>query len=192
MSNTPVVATVNLGNYTSIDDDFFNSVVVDKSGNQLFLKTLDNYINLLKDAVSSLELIRDSTDDDEASEVELLAARNVLRVTGNPEIIERYVGCGMATYDDLDDDELNEPEEDDDTDTDETENTEAESSTESSDEYYEYLVASDNDDTPIELSDDIEDANLKIHLMESMGYNKNNEQSSDSEDEVLIKKKTKK
>ena len=93
-------AIVNLGKYSSLDDDFFNSVIVDSNGNQNLFKTIDNHIALLKEAITSLELIKDSTDECEAKEVELLVTQNVMRIIGNQEIINRYIECGIAIPDD--------------------------------------------------------------------------------------------
>ncbi len=141
MSNQ-ISAIVNLGKYSTLDDDFFNSVIVDGNGNQNLFKTIDNHIALLKDAIISLELIKDSTDKSESKEVELFVTQNVMRIIGNQEIINRYIECGIAIPDDNDDN--------DDSD---------DGSSESSVEYNEYDVESDSEDTPIKLSESSNSSN---------------------------------
>lgn len=175
MSNEIVAAVINLGTHTSVSDDFASSLVIDDHGNQNFLQTLENHIAILKEAINTLELIKDATDKSEAHEVELISTHNVLRVIGNSEIIDRYVGCGVAAYDGEGSDGDSDSDSDSDTD-------DSDTVSESSGEYNEYQVESDDTDTPIDPFDD--DANYIKEIS-----NDNESSSSSSSDEVLIKKK---
>ncbi len=109
-------ATLNVG-YVNIEEDFNSCVVKHKNGKQDIKNTLDNYIKLLNQTINTLTLVNDSIDDDECDQIELVADFESLSLKGNQEIIDRFVGFGIANVkdDDMDFDE------DDDEDDDENE-----------------------------------------------------------------------
>jgi hypothetical protein len=124
--------------YTSIEKDLNECAIFRPDGSQNFSMTLNNYIDLLKKSIMVLELIRDTTNVTECEELEFVTSTNgdSLGVRGNPEIIERYFGFGIA----------NNGNEDSDTNSDDNQLDESDSSNE----YNEYCDSSDNsDDTPI-------------------------------------------
>lgn len=93
------VAARILLDYSSIENDFKKSKVI-KSGKQDIIQTLQNYIDLLKKSANTLELLKDSLEDDDAGNIELgISVLDNLEIKGDPEIIERFVGFGIADYD---------------------------------------------------------------------------------------------
>lgn len=132
------VVSLDIG-YTNLEDDLNVALVYKDNGDQDFSKTLDNYIGLLKGAIASLELVRDTTSKEECDDLELITNKNstALCIKGNSEIIERYIGFGIANDNFESDDENCYELSDDDS-----------IVSDSSSEYNE-LCASDDTDTPI-------------------------------------------
>ena len=91
------IVSLDIG-YSNIEDDLNIALVYKDNGDQDFSKTLNNYIELLKGAVASLELIKDTTNEKESENLELITNKNstALCIKGNNEIIERYIGFGIA------------------------------------------------------------------------------------------------
>lgn len=143
------VVSLDVG-YTNLEDDLNVALVYKDNGDQDFSKTLDNYIALLKSAVASLELVRDTTSKEESEDLELITNKNstALCIKGNSEIVERYIGFGIANDNFESDDENCYGLSDDD-------DTVSDSGSDSSSEYNE-LCASDDTDTPIG-SDDLDE-----------------------------------
>lgn len=164
MSNTTVV--INLGTHTSVNYDHLNSIVLDDNGCQNVLLTIDNHIAILKDAINALELIRESTDEVEAMEMKLSVSKNTLMLTGNIKLIERYIECGVAVYDNGD--------------------TETETETESSEDYNEFATSDASDASDVSDASDDSDT-----LIGSIDNSEESEESieTESSDEVLVKKK---
>ena len=129
--NNDVKARINLGKYEATEMDMYNSLQYDKSNKQLFLKTLDKYIEMLKEASSTLEIIKDATHESDNVRLHFDKDNCWLSVVGDKNVIETYVSNGLADF--YEDEPLYYDE----------------SSTESSTEYNEYGVSdndSDNDD----------------------------------------------
>jgi hypothetical protein len=84
--------------YSNINDDFKKSLV-NIRGKQDIMNTLQNHIDILMKSVQTLELIKDSLYDDEPDSVELgISIMDNLEIKGDPEIIERFIGFGIAEY----------------------------------------------------------------------------------------------
>jgi hypothetical protein len=92
------IAVLDLG-HTNIEDDLTMAIVKNKHGKQDFMKTLDNYIDALQKSVSLLTLLKESVDDDEVNDIELVSNGNTLSIQGDPQLIERFVAFGIANYD---------------------------------------------------------------------------------------------
>jgi hypothetical protein len=138
--------------YTSLEDDLNTSLVFKDDGNQDFIETLNSYIQLLKKAVTTLELVRDTTGVDEADNLELITNKDStgICIRGDTEVIDRYVGFGIATEGEyIDDDDQYE--------------SDGTSDTDSSSDYNE-LCASDDTDTPIGEDDDDEESEEEIEV----------------------------
>lgn len=127
-------ATLDIG-HSCFEDDLNSCMVYKDDGEQNFKDTLNNYIELLKKSINVLELIRDTTNDSEFDSLELTLGLNndCLEINGESEIIERYVGFGIASYEDNYLESLSET---------------GSTITESSNDYNE-IYASDDSDTPI-------------------------------------------
>jgi hypothetical protein len=95
-------AVLDIG-YVNIEEDFNASVAFYKNGTQNIKKTLDNYIKLLNQAVNTLTLVKDSIDDDESTQIELVADFESLSLKGDQEIVDRFVGFGIANHKESDD-----------------------------------------------------------------------------------------
>ena len=95
-------ASLDIG-YVNIEEDFNSCEVKHKNGKQNIKKTLDNYIKLLNQAVNTLTLVKDSIDDDECEQIELVADFESLSLKGNQEIVDRFVAFGIANTKDSDD-----------------------------------------------------------------------------------------
>ena len=91
-------AVLDLG-HSNMEDDLTMAIVKNKHGKQDFLKTLNNYMEALQKSISVLELLRDSIESDEVNDIELVSFGNTLSIQGDPELIERFVGFGIANYD---------------------------------------------------------------------------------------------
>ena len=96
--------------YSGIENDFKKANVLNRGdhrdhGDQDTLATLQNYIDLLKKSAHTLELIKDSLSDDEFDKVEfgVSSIDDKLEISGDAEIVERFVGFGIAEYDSDDD-----------------------------------------------------------------------------------------
>ena len=114
--------------YSSIEEDLNNSLVFRENGTQNIPATIKNYVEILKKAISVLELIKDTTEESACRQIEFVTGKNgdTLEVKGNPEILERYVGFGIASYEN---DDMND------------------ANSDSSSEYNEYLEGSDESDS---------------------------------------------
>lgn len=104
-------AVLDLG-HGNMEDDLTMAIIKNKYGKQDFLKTLNNYMESLQKSISVLELLRDSIESDEVNDIELISFGNTLSIRGDPELIERFVGFGIANYDNEENDseEYNEDE----------------------------------------------------------------------------------
>lgn len=204
--------TVGFGLYEPSNEDLHKLQVIKSDGRQNFLLTLDRYIQMLKEDINTLEIIKDSTDDKEAENMELVMSDGLLTVVGDANVISRYVECGVVEFDDgssnSDSDYYNcygNGSEDSDTENNDTENNEFDyvestSSSESSTDYNEYCN-SDNSQ-----SDDIEPAPttpttpttptaVQKKCKKSFNISDSSESSesdlSDSSNEILVKKNKK-
>jgi len=82
------------------------------------MKTLNNYIEALQKSVSLLTLLKESIDDDEVNDIELVSCGDQLSIQGDPQLIERFVGFGIANYDGSDDEDDDEEDQDENEDSD--------------------------------------------------------------------------
>lgn len=153
--NNDVKARIEFGKYKATMSDFYDSLQCDKSNKQLFLKTLNKYmetldkhIESLKEASSTLEIIRDATHENDNVRLEFDEDNNWLSVVGDKNVIETYVYNGLANFyvDFYEDDAFHSKYYDD-----------SAESTESSTEYNEYGV-SDNDSNNSNNSDNSDDS----------------------------------
>lgn len=140
------IVSLDIG-YSNIEDDLNIALVYKDNGDQDFSKTLNNYIELLKGAVASLELIKDTTNEKESENLELITNKNstALCIKGNNEIIERYIGFGIAN------DNFDESDDEDCYNLSDSENYVSDSSSE-----YNELCASDDTDTQIGSDEEFE------------------------------------
>lgn len=142
MSKQTGIVTLDIG-YTNLEDDLNTALAFRDNGDQDFLETVNNYIQILKRAVASFELIKDTISSEEANKLELVTNTNstLLCVKGDSEIIERFVGFGIASEGDSENDE----DDNSDSDSDNDEDTDSD---------YNELCASDDTDTPIGSDDE--------------------------------------
>jgi hypothetical protein len=92
--------------YVNVEEDFTSCIVKQENGKQDIKKTIAKYIKLLTHSVNVLTLVKDSIDDDELDDIELVADFDSLSLKGNLEIIDRFVGFGIANQKDDDDFDL--------------------------------------------------------------------------------------
>lgn len=102
-------ATLDIG-HSNIDDDLENAIVNNKYGKQNFLKTLNNYVESLQKSLSVLSLLKDSIDSDEVDDIEFVSLGNALGIRGDQQLIDRFVGFGIANYYDSEDEDDSEDE----------------------------------------------------------------------------------
>ena len=91
--------------YSNVDMDLDASLKVDSNNKQNVLETVNNYIKMLTRATNVLTIVRDAISDDEKYSVELVAEIDNLIAMGDPQIIDRFVGFGIADYYEASDDE---------------------------------------------------------------------------------------
>jgi len=104
-------AVLDIG-HNNISDDLEMALVKNNHGKQNFFKTLDNYMEALQKSISVLSLLKDSVYADEANDIELVVYGTSLAIKGDPQLIERFVGFGIANYEDYENDDNEESEED--------------------------------------------------------------------------------
>ncbi len=97
MSDNIVEAQLDIS-YSNVDDDLSSCMVSNEDGNQNFKKTLKKYIAMLNKAINVLTLVKDSVDDDELEGVELKSNCDKLIIRGSQEIVDRFIGFGIANY----------------------------------------------------------------------------------------------
>ena len=90
------IATLDIG-HTNIEDDL-TEVIVRKNGRQDFMKTLENYIETLQKSISVLTLLKESIYEDEVNDIELVSGGNCLCIRGDQQLIDRFIGFGIANY----------------------------------------------------------------------------------------------
>ena len=96
------------------------AIVRNEHGKQDFLKTLNNYMEALQKSISVLELLRDSIEPDEENDIELVSSGNTVSIRGDPQLIERFVGFGIANYEEDNSDDSDAYDEDTDENTDDS------------------------------------------------------------------------
>lgn len=100
--------------HSIVENDLNSCVVYDRNGKKNIRKTLTSYIELLNKSVEILTILKDSISDDENDNIDIFIQDDGLAISGDPEIIDRFVGFGIAhtvssdsesndTYSDCDD-----------------------------------------------------------------------------------------
>ena len=95
MSNLNGTAFLDIG-YTNITDDLKSCVCYDENGEQYITGTINNYIELLNKAVGILTILKDSISPEESKNIHLFSENDELGISGNQELIDRFVGFGIA------------------------------------------------------------------------------------------------
>ena len=100
-------AVLDIG-YSYIEEDLDNSLYFNKYGQQDIKKTIDKYIELLTRTINTLTIVKDTIEDDEKYDVELMAGgdNKTLEIIGKSDIVDRYIGFGIAHYTDENRDDL--------------------------------------------------------------------------------------
>jgi len=80
---------------TESDVDYCEAFL--ENGNQDFKKTLNNYMELLSAHLHNLKIIRDSLDDSEMKGLRLEGNESGILLSGDEQIVERFVAFGAAT-----------------------------------------------------------------------------------------------
>lgn len=167
--------------YLNVFDSFHNSVVYKNNGDQNFNKTLENYIELLKKATLVLETVRDTTQLSESESLTMFVPdeHSGLYIKGHNEIVERYVGFGIAHCDESNSDNG------------ESSSDDSESDSDDFEEYGE-LCASDSDENDSNQSDSDEtkisnDSDQNSDESDN-DQNYENETDSDSINEIVEEK----
>lgn len=104
VSSDNIVEAVLDISYSNVDDDLATCNSVNDDGNQDLKKTLKKYIAMLNKAINVLTLVQESVDDDEVTSVELASNCDKLILRGNQEIVDRFIGFGIANYESDNDD----------------------------------------------------------------------------------------
>ena len=86
--------------YTNVTNDLNSCLSFDEDGNQNILNTLNNYEKLLNRTINVLTILKDSISKSESENIHLFSDGDELGINGNKEIIDRFIGFGIASISD--------------------------------------------------------------------------------------------
>jgi hypothetical protein len=95
MSNLNGTAFLDIG-CTNITDDLKSCVCYDANGEQDIIGTINNYVELLNKAIGILTILKDSISSAESKNIHLFSENDDLGISGDQELIDRFVGFGIA------------------------------------------------------------------------------------------------
>ena len=82
--------------YSDVDSDLESCMVTSSSGKCNVIDTVDNYIELLNKALNVLTIFRDAIYNVEKYIITLSTEADNLIVSGNQEILDRFIAFGIA------------------------------------------------------------------------------------------------
>lgn len=97
MNDSNGVAFLDIG-YTNVSEDLKTCVGNESYGKQNILNTIDNYIELLNKAINVLTILKDSISMEESKNINLFSEGDDLGIIGSQELVDRFVGFGIANY----------------------------------------------------------------------------------------------
>jgi hypothetical protein len=95
--NSNEAAFLDIG-HTSVSEDLKSCIKHDENGNQNVIETINNYIELLSRAINVLTILKDSVSVAESKNINLFSDGDDLGINGSQELIDRFVGFGIASY----------------------------------------------------------------------------------------------